>query len=163
MSGLRERMMGALVSYGADPDEVEGIVAGLLINIALDPAASTVEAHRDGCSCHDVPRELSSCTCFGPGAPADTTLRFRAELAHILLRHGGSQQMETAIIRLYREMLRAHDAQVEAAAWEAGVRQAITWLRADYPYGTGPDWRENGCDWIANRLAEQDTPDQANT
>src|SRR5205085_9556077 len=32
-------------------------------------------------------------------------------------------------------------AQAEATAWEAGVRQAITWLRADYPYGTGPDWR----------------------
>ena len=45
-------------------------------------------------------------------------------------------------------------AQAEATAWEAGVRQAITWLRADYPYGTGPDWRENGCDWIANRLAD---------
>lgn len=39
-------------------------------------------------------------------------------------------------------------------AWEEGVRQAITWLRADYPYGEGPDWREHGCEWIADRLAE---------
>lgn len=39
-------------------------------------------------------------------------------------------------------------------AFEAGVRQAVTWLRADYEYGAGPDWREQGCEWIAERLAE---------
>jgi hypothetical protein len=38
--------------------------------------------------------------------------------------------------------------------FEAGVRQAITWLRADYPYGDGPQWREDGCEWIADRLAD---------
>lgn len=38
--------------------------------------------------------------------------------------------------------------------FEAGVRQAIEWLRADYPYGEGPEWREHGCEWIADRLAE---------
>jgi len=32
--------------------------------------------------------------------------------------------------------------------FNAGVRQAVAWLRADYPYGTGPDWREDGCEWI---------------
>jgi hypothetical protein len=39
-------------------------------------------------------------------------------------------------------------------AWEEGVRQAIEWLRAGYEYGTGPDWREDGCEWIADHLTE---------
>jgi hypothetical protein len=38
--------------------------------------------------------------------------------------------------------------------FEAGIRQAVEWLRADYPYGTGPEWRENGAEWIEDRLAE---------
>lgn len=40
-------------------------------------------------------------------------------------------------------------------AQEAGVRQAMTWLRADYPYGDGPNWRESGAEWIAQCLAKQ--------
>lgn len=44
--------------------------------------------------------------------------------------------------------------EVERQAWEGGVRQAMAWLRADYEYGTGPEWRENGAEWIADRLAE---------
>jgi hypothetical protein len=91
---------------------------------------------------------------------ADITLRDGLiQVLDRFMAHWLSHKVADALLPL----LRAHDAQVEAAAWEAGVRQAITWLRADYPYGTGPDWRENGCDWIANRLSEQDTPDQANT
>jgi hypothetical protein len=39
--------------------------------------------------------------------------------------------------------------------WEAGVRQAIAWLRADYEYGTGPQWREDGAEWIEDRLADR--------
>jgi hypothetical protein len=42
----------------------------------------------------------------------------------------------------------------EHAARDEGVRQAIAWLQADYPYGTGPEWREQGVEWIADRLAE---------
>ena len=42
----------------------------------------------------------------------------------------------------------------EQRAWDEGVQQAMTWLRADYEYGTGPDWREDGAEWIADRLAE---------
>ena len=47
-----------------------------------------------------------------------------------------------------------HSAENDAPGFEAGVRQAIEWLRADYAYGEGPDWREHGCEWIADRLAE---------
>ena len=44
--------------------------------------------------------------------------------------------------------------------FERGVAQAIAWLRAGYEYGTGPDWRENGAEWIAERMGEwrQATP-----
>lgn len=40
-------------------------------------------------------------------------------------------------------------------AREDGIRQAVEWLRADYEYGTGPEWREHGCEWILDRLAEE--------
>lgn len=48
----------------------------------------------------------------------------------------------------------AHDAKVRAEAWDEGVRQAVEWLRADYEYGTGPQWREDGCEWITDCLTE---------
>lgn len=41
-----------------------------------------------------------------------------------------------------------------ADEFESGVRRAIEWLRADYPFGEGPEWRESGAEWIAERLAE---------
>ena len=40
------------------------------------------------------------------------------------------------------------------AIWEAGVRQAIEWLQAGYPYGDMPEWRQSGVDWIADRLSD---------
>lgn len=40
-------------------------------------------------------------------------------------------------------------------AREEGVRQAIEWLRAGYEYGAGPEWRERGAEWIAERLVEE--------
>jgi hypothetical protein len=46
-------------------------------------------------------------------------------------------------------------ADAEARGRDAGIRQAIQWLQADYEYGTGPDWRERGCEWIADRAAEE--------
>ena len=45
-----------------------------------------------------------------------------------------------------------------ANGWEAGVRQAVDWLRGGYEYGTGPQWREDGCEWILGCLAATNTP-----
>jgi hypothetical protein len=41
---------------------------------------------------------------------------------------------------------------VRREAWGDGVRQAMTWLQADYPAFDGPEWRERGVEWIADRL-----------
>ena len=47
-----------------------------------------------------------------------------------------------------------------ANGWEAGVRQAFEWLQGGYEYGTGPQWREDGCEWILGCLAATSTPTQ---
>jgi hypothetical protein len=57
--------------------------------------------------------------------------------------HGPREALQTAVERIL------------ARAQDDGVRQAIEWLRAGYEYGTGPDWRERGAEWIAERAAEE--------
>ncbi len=41
------------------------------------------------------------------------------------------------------------------AARAEGAARAVEYLRAGYPYGTGPDWREQGAEWIQNCFANE--------
>lgn len=56
---------------------------------------------------------------------------------------------------LQARTLNAHLTHAWDAGREQGIRDAVRWLRADYEYGTGPDWREHGAQWIEDRVAEE--------